>query len=542
MGAEALIARPQRRGLVETAEGAMPPTLASVVRSSSLHLTVLAGADQLERPVRWVHTSELDDPTPFLEGGELLLTTGIKLGKAAAKLQAYVHRLADAGVVGLGLGVGLSHTEVPQALVDAAAQRGLPLIRVPEATPFIAISKTVSAALAAEQYEAVTTSFEAQEELTRAALGKDGTTAVVRRLAARLGGWAALYDGSGALSAVAPDWAARRAGRLAAEVDRLRRRPAPSSAALQGRAPGIDTADEDYVVVQSLGADRRPRGFLAVGTEDRITPTERYVLNAAVALLTLTLERSRELRQAEERMGAALLGMVLAGETVTARQVAAGLFGGLPEGTVRVLVGGAGPNADPEALGELGDRAEQAGSRVGERLLVSREDGPNGPRLIVLAPDNGAAHRACLGAVEEHEGLALGVSAPSSVEESGTAFAQAERALAVALRSGRRAVDHEEVGAGSLLPLLGEEAVTAFAEGLLRPLRDHDRTARGDLVASLRAWLSRHGQWDAAAADLGVHRHTLRYRMRRVEELLGRSLDDTDVRMELWLALRSGED
>ena len=65
------------------------------------------------------------------------------------------------------------------------------------------------------------------------------------------------------------------------------------------------------------------------------------------------------------------------------------------------------------------------------------------------------------------------------------------------------------------------------------------RFARGDLVASLAAWLSRHGQWDAAAADLGVHRHTLRYRMRRVEEILGRSLDDPDVRMELWLALKA---
>ena len=524
----------------------MPPTLASVVRNTSLHLTVLAGADHLERPVRWVHTSELDDPTPFLEGGELLLTTGIKLGRTAARLQAYVHRLADAGVVGLGLGVGLSHAEVPKPLVEAAAQRGLPLLRVPEPTPFIAISKVVSAAIAAEQYEAVTTSFEAQEELTRAALGKDGTTAVVRRLAARLGGWAALYDGSGALSVVAPDWAARRAGRLAAEVDRLRRRPAPSSAALQGRSPGIDTADEDYVVLQSLGADRRARGFLAVGTEDRITPTERYVLNAAVALLTLTLERSRELRQAEERMGAALLRMVLAGEVGTARQVAVGLFGGLPEGTTRVLVAGAAQGAQgaeaAEALSELAERAEQAGGRVGERLLVSREDGAAGPRLTVLAVDNGAVHRSCLGVVEEHEGLSLGVSAPAALDEAGVAFAQAERALAVALRGGRRSVDHEEVGAGSLLPLLGEEAVTAFAEGLLRPLREHDRTARGDLVASLRAWLSRHGQWDAAAADLGVHRHTLRYRMRRVEELLGRSLDDTDVRMELWLALRSGEE
>jgi len=76
-------------------------------------------------------------------------------------------------------------------------------------------------------------------------------------------------------------------------------------------------------------------------------------------------------------------------------------------------------------------------------------------------------------------------------------------------------------------------------DSLLRPLYEHDATGRGDLIASLRAWLSRHGQWDAAAADLGVHRHTLRYRMRRVEEILGRSLDDPDVRMELWLALKA---
>lgn len=200
-------------------------------------------------------------------------------------------------------------------------------------------------------------------------------------------------------------------------------------------------------------------------------------------------------------------------------------------------------------LTELAERAEQAGGRAGEKLLVAREPArdvkegtPHGERLVLLAVDGGAVHRACLGAVEEHEGLAIGVSAAAPVEDAGSAYAQAERALAVALRGGRRSVGHEEVGAGSLLPLLGEDAVAAFAEGLLRPLREHDRTARGDLVASLRAWLSRHGQWDAAAADLGVHRHTLRYRMRRVEELLGRSLDDTDVRMELWLALRSGEE
>lgn len=119
------------------------------------------------------------------------------------------------------------------------------------------------------------------------------------------------------------------------------------------------------------------------------------------------------------------------------------------------------------------------------------------------------------------------------------ALKQADQALAVARRRGRPMVEHEDMAAGSVLPLLADDAVRAFADGTLRALREHDATGRGDLVASLQAWLSRHGQWDAAAADLGVHRHTLRYRMKRVEEILGRSLEDPDVRMELWLALKA---
>lgn len=137
------------------------------------------------------------------------------------------------------------------------------------------------------------------------------------------------------------------------------------------------------------------------------------------------------------------------------------------------------------------------------------------------------------------EGVAVGLSAPTGPIAAANAYRQAEQALSVARRRGRALVEHEDVAAGSVLPLLADDAVRAFADGLLRALREHDATGRGDLVASLRAWLARHGQWDAAAADLGVHRHTLRYRMRRVEEILGRSLDDADVRMELWLALKA---
>ncbi|WNI18332.1 PucR family transcriptional regulator [Actinacidiphila sp. ITFR-21] len=511
----------------------MPLTLASLVHHSALRLTVLAAGDRLDAEVRWVHTSELDDPGPYLEGGELLLTTGLKLdGEDTRFLRAYVRRLAAAGVVGLGFGVGLGHDEVPPALVSAAAQVRLPLLEVPRATPFIAISKAVSAAVAADQYQAVTAGFEAQRELTRAALAPDGTGALLSRLAAHLDGWAALYDSSGAVLAAAPDWAGRRAARLAGEIDRLRDRPAPASAAVAGPA-----GTEDRVELQSLGTGRRPRGFLAVGTEERLDTAARYVVNAAVALLSLSLEQSRTLQDAQERLAAALLRMLLAGEPEHARSVAGRLYGTLFDQRLRLLIAEPADSAgDPayDAPALLAERTEAAAARSGEPLLAVRE----GTRYTVLAAEDATSLATAVDLAEADDTLAAGLSSAVPPAEVPEAHRQAESALAVALRRGLNLVEHSEVGAGSVMPLLADDAVRAFAEGMLRPLREHDATARGDLVASLSAWLSHHGQWDAAAAVLGVHRHTLRYRMRRVEEILGRSLDDPDVRMELWLALK----
>lgn len=510
----------------------MALTLASLAQHSSLRLVVLAGGDRLGAAVRWVHTSELDDPGPYLEGGELLLTTGLKLPvDDVESMRGYVRRLVGAGVVGLGFGVGVSHDAVPPALVDAAAELGLPLLEVPRRTPFIAISKAVSAAVAADQYQAVTAGFEAQRELTKAALAPEGTGALLARLAHHLDGWAALYDSAGAVLAVAPDWAGRRAARLADDIDRLRDKPAPASAAVAGPA-----GTEDRVELQSLGTGRRPRGFLAVGTEERLDTAARYVVHAAVALLTLSLEQSRALQATEERLAAALLRMLLAGETEHARTVAGGLYGDLLTRPVRLLIAERASAAAPlDAVAVLAERAEAAAARAGEPLLAVRD----GSRLLVLAGDGTAVLTACANLVEAEDALAAGLSGAVPVSDVPEAARQAERALAVALRRGRSLVEHGDVGAGSVLPLLGDDAVRAFAEGLLRPLREHDATSRGDLVASLQAWLSHHGQWDAAANDLGVHRHTLRYRVRRIEEILGRDLDDPDVRMELWLALKA---
>ncbi|MGW0557010.1 PucR family transcriptional regulator [Streptomyces sp. NPDC002926] len=513
----------------------MPPTLASLVQHSALKLTVRAGEDRLETPVRWAHVSELADPVPYMEGGELLLVTAMTLdAEDREAMRRYVRRLVGAGVVGLGFAVGVYYDDIPEALVEAAKEEGFPLLAVPRRTPFLAISKAVSAAMAADQYRAVTAGFEVQRELTRAALA-EGPDAVVARLAAHIDGWAALYDASGAVVAAAPEWSARRAARLTGDVKRLRERSAPASAVVG------DT--EDRVELQSLGTGRRVRGALAVGTGAPLGTAERYAVHSAVALLTLSTERSRALQAAEQRLGAAVLRMLLSGQQDHARAVAGDLYGGLLDAPFRLLIAEPAGEPDPAAehpLQAFAESLESAAARAGEAVLVVPDVDH---RLVVLAADGGAVVAACTSAYAEKEAedteVIVGLSAPTGPIAAAGAYKQAEQALSVARRRGRALVEQEELAAGSILPLLADDAVRAFADGMLRALYEHDATGRGDLVASLRAWLSRHGQWDAAAADLGVHRHTLRYRMRRVEEILGRSLDDPDVRMELWLALKT---
>ncbi|MEZ0076887.1 PucR family transcriptional regulator [Planotetraspora sp. GP83] len=538
----------------------MAPTLRRVVAIVPLHLDVLAGREALDRPVRWVAVSELEDPTPFLEGGELVLTTGMRLTSEEAP--PYVSRLVARGVAGLGLGVGLSHDVVPPALVEAAASAGLPLVEVHRDTPFIAIGKAVSELLAAEQYEEISRAFAAQGRLTRAALQPAGTGAVIERLAREIHGWALLFDDAGAVrqaadAAAAPEaaarssdagvaagaggasggaghWAEVKAKSLQPELARLRRTPSLASLALS--TPG------EQVIVQPLGR----RGFFAVGSERAFSPIGHTVVNAAGSLLTLALEQGRDQRTAATRVRAAVLRLLLAGETKAAVDTMAAMGGTLPDGPVTVL---ACEMADADSLAEAlpcftapwegrgtemvvalvpAERTDEITARAAEHGrvgvsapgvdLTTAPHVPAGPRLPSAAEPPAVPGRAA-------------VPGAATALDLATALDQAERALASANPVARFA----EMAGRGLLSLIDPAAAASFAAALLAPLREYG--SRADLVESLRAYLASNGHWDAAAQRLGVHRHTLRYRMKRVSELLGRDLDDPAVRAELWIAL-----
>jgi purine catabolism regulator len=125
-------------------------TVASLI--GELGLELASGQESADAHVRWVHSSELPDPTPWLKGGELLLTTGMQL--SGPKLQReLIDRLADHDIAGLGFGTGFAHKRLPAALVTAARRREFPLFEVPYELPFIAITERAFAQLLDERYE-----------------------------------------------------------------------------------------------------------------------------------------------------------------------------------------------------------------------------------------------------------------------------------------------------------------------------------------------------------------------------------------------------
>ncbi|GGM45305.1 PucR family transcriptional regulator ligand-binding domain-containing protein [Dactylosporangium sucinum] len=469
----------------------MPLTLADLAADARLHLRVVAGGAALDRVVSWVHVSELADPTPFLDGGELLLTTGLGLAPGS-DLTAFVARLAGRGVSGLGFGTGLSHAAPPDGLLAAADAAGLPVLEVPREVPFIAISKAVSAAQAADAYAEVVATNSAQQSLTRVALGAQGPAGVVRRLAQLLGGWAALLDRSGTVLHAAPARPAtsaplRRAG-VGPALDRLRR----------GRlASAAFEAGGEHVVAQVVG-----RRVLVVGRPDPLDRTAQQIIGAAASVLTLAVARSTALDRAHRRLRTGLLRLLLDGHTALATDVALAVWEAPPApGPVTVLTG---PAAAREA------QLEQL-----DGFFAELDD-----HLVVL----GAVPR------DPVAGLSVGVSEAVPLEFLADGHRQALVAADAARRAGTRLVRFADLAGGGLLGLLPGAAGRAFADALLAPL--------GDLTGTLAVWLRHHGQWDPAAAELGVHRHTVRNRIRRVAELTGRDLDSPDVRAELWLAVR----
>lgn len=474
-------------------------TLDALVAALPEHLVPTGPLPRPSRTVGGVHISELLDPTPFLSGGELLLTTGMALTPLVTRLTAYATRLVGAEVTALGFGVGPVHDVVPAALRDACERAGLPLLVVPAATPFQLVVREFWAREGQAERRGLSGALGSTHALLRAVTHDvaDRRTArrrVTRTLARSVGGWAAYLDADGVIVTMSPregGRAARGARVAGAEVHRLK-----ASGPLAG---ATFAAGGDDVLLQPVGpADG---GYLACGHR-RPAPTQlRHLVLSACAVLDLQAERLTDAVLAREALPLMLGDLLALGHLDAAADLARARGLAWPD-AVRVA---------------LVDAAAGAGAPGEGAAPLTRH---TNAQVVTLTYPAGADVRAPR---DTTRGI---VGPPVPARDVAREVARLAATLPT-LRPG----EWRDAAAPD-----ADAARAGFGAGAaLAALSAYDRA---DLVGTLTAYLRHRGRVEPAAAELGVHRNTMRHRLGLVADMSGVDIDDPDVAAHLWLTLR----
>ncbi|MFN2489990.1 MAG: PucR family transcriptional regulator [Actinomycetota bacterium] len=514
-------------------------TVNDLVDVHALGVSMVAGRAGGANPIRFPHISELEDPTPWLSGGELLLTTGMGLSVAAPEQRAYIERLCDAHLSGLGFGIGFRFDEVPAALREAAEAADFPVLEVPYPVPFIAITEAIATRLTEERLKDAQMSVEVHERLTTMISEGAGPADVLDVVVTLGGGWALLFDLKGDVlaSAGAPNLEVPASGEVWAGLPPgLIRRRGPTTAS--------EVSPRGTRVALAVLAGKRHEAVLVFGKERKLDQRERIVVRHAVTVLGLLLASRRAVIEAERRIAGDFLNDAFAarltGPELERRLELVGFRRGAP---LAALVLEASPELDPEALEDLAWATDAAlGARstavrtavVAGRVaaLITHEDAPSVARSLADEVTGGAG---------ETRRLRVGVGTNVDASDIRSSYLSAIFALRAAPPHWSVASPKDLGAYGFLLGAQSRPVLEGFVNSVLGSLIERDRARASDLVASVRAFIASGGRWQQGADALGVHRHTLRYRVRQAEELLGRDLSSAEDRLELWLALKAHE-
>jgi len=540
---------------------------------------VVAGAEALDRPVRWVHIAEIADIAKLINGGELLLTTGMGIERAASAQRRYLAEIAEAGAAGLVVELGRSFGEIPPAMVHAAAQRGFPLIALERETRYIEVTEAVHRAIISDQYELLRQAEAISRDFTDLILSGADIRQIIERLAEILGNPVVLADaaqhvvelaGRGAVLALWEEHA-----RLAhTEVERGRVHRAA------GGGPGVlgDPGREDEAKCMWVGIWLRHEEWGRVHvleTDRKLDEITGLVLDRAGAALGLALLSQKDAAHLAGRAGSALLADVLAGRHGSVAEFlrrARSLGVDLTQGRLVALV------VEATSLAELARRhalAEEERQRI--RLSIADEIrraarerqcaalvGLDADRVLAIIAVTGhdpvppilddlvevAARRIRAGdaSLTVTAGAGREVAASSlqrALEEAVEALnfgRKAGEAPSLGRKAGdRRTVHHfAELGTYQLLVRLAQDPELArFVEAELSPLLEHDARSRAKLMPTLRSYLEHAGHKAQTVRALRVQRRTLYARLARIEQILGRDLDTQDTRTRLTLAIQA---
>ncbi len=503
----------------------MPAPLSALLAHAAFGLRVVVpSADAARREVLWAHGSDLDDPTPFLGPGQLLLTTGRQFsGADPTPIDDYVARLVAAGVVALGFGADVVQSGTPAALVHACREAGLPLFEVPYRTPFIAISRWVADAQAADARARLDWALEAQRAVSLATLGDGGLMAAVAKAAERLECAIAVFDPDAEVIVSSPPGASDSTGRAGGSSDRFGDLvPEVTRLLRAGRRSRADTDGDDHAIAQTLGGTGRIRGVLVARRPRPFDRTDLSVLTTLTALAEVSLEQGQVVRTSLRSLATQLFELLLDGQQAVVRRATESIPVSLPGERMRVLSLPAAPDVSPGLADQLERRAFTPGSGL---FLAQRAE-----RLVLLVDER---HWEPVRGMLTARHARAGVSDVIGWAALEAGVAQSARALDAA--GAGEIGDFGELRARSFLGLFDADAVAQAARVRLHPVLA--RPDGEELLAQATVWLQHNGLWEPAARELGLHRHSLKARIAALGTLLGLDVEAFAGRAELWALL-----
>jgi purine catabolism regulator len=517
---------------------------------------VVAGADRLAAPVRWVHVLELADAAHLLQGGELVLTTGIALPHDAARLARYAGELAAAGASALAVELGRRYTgELPPALVRAAEQGGMPLIAFEREVPFVAITEAVHARIIDAQLEELRTSERLHEVFTELSVAGATPDEIVRQAAMLAGRPVILADLSHRVLACEP-------GPISSGAD-----PARLLAGFAARSRLVSTRGRTAYdeasgwLVTPVGARGEDWGRVILVCDGPPRSTDTVLIERTATTLALGRLLTRQQESVERQAHRTLISGIIAqahsdpaeaamrsralGVPVDGRQLVAIV---LRRHSAIANRDGPGISAHARML-DVAD-VTAAACRGGQiPALVGTLDDVQAGAMLSLGPRapvdellNTLATRIRDRLGTGHDLLVIGVGATvGSIREVRRSFLEASQVAEVAADSAQTGevppfYRLPDLHLRGLLHLLRDDArLQTFVERELDPLLAHERSA--ELLAVLKAYLEAGGNKAEAAKNSHLARPTFYDRLHRIERVLGVDLTSAETRTSLHVAL-----
>jgi PucR family transcriptional regulator, purine catabolism regulatory protein len=491
-------------------------TVAELVAVPFLKMRFHAGTVGGGRLVTWAHASDLPNATDWLARGDLLMSNGLNVPENAEEQVAFLTELAAAGLSALAVGDDMHAPPLTRAFLERADELSFPVLAIPHEVPFLAVSRAVANANSDEEHQRLVRTVQLYEVLRDAAsTGQAGAT-LLRELGRRLDCRLLLIDTTTALPALPAD-EPTPAGLGDRLVEELRVR--------EGVFPGVLRVNHEGSAGLAIRVPTE-RATALIALHDGERPPDLALLQHAANIAALEIERVNAEREHARRLGSELMTHLL-DRRLEPNSALHRLreHGIAPDSVVLVAFRPRRSAAEHDLYHELAQR--------GLPHLVLWD----ARHSLVAVPDTEAAFETLRKAVG---GAAFGVSDPLRRPDRAPDAAREARWAQTAAHNLGRAMARYGEGTPLFLPrTLGEAEIAA--ERVLGPVVAYDDAHATELLRSLSVFLEQNRSWQRAADLLHVHKQTLVYRMRRVEELAGRDLHDTGDVVQLWLALRARE-